>query len=124
MKTRNLFILVFVAFALVACAPPAAAQGLQNLPEEGSLLIFTLVTAGVTWLLLKLSEVTGFDFKGYANSIAMVLAPILVALVESWLQVIPPVFDNVVLTVIHLIVLLAGSVGAFFIFKRKTPSLR
>lgn len=124
MKFRTLFLLVCAAFLLVACAPPAVAANLQNLPDEGSLLIFTLVSAGVTWLLLKLSEKTGFDFGGYANAIAAAVAPILVALVESWLQVIPPIFDNIVLTVIHLIVLLVGSIGTFFLFKRKAPSLR
>ena len=48
-----------------------------------------------------------------------------VAALESYLQLIPPVFDNLVLSVIHLIVLLAGSLGTFWLFQRKpAPSLK
>lgn len=126
MKFRKLFFTVFVLvvmlFTLSACAPAVA--GLTQLPDEGRLLVFTLITAGVTWLLLKISEVTGKDLNGYANAIAAAIAPIFVTLIEDALGTIPPVFDNIVLTVIHLIVLLVGSIGTFFLFKRKAPSLR
>lgn len=122
MKLRNVILFVFMAIFLSACAPTVA--GLAQLPEEGSILVFTLVTAGVTWLLLKLSEWTGKDLGGYANAIATAIAPILVTLIESYLNLIDPIFDNIVLTIIHLIVLLVGSIGTFFLFKRKAPSLR
>ena len=119
----RLFVIVLTfVFVLTACAP--AVQGLNQLPEEGSLLVLMLVTAGLTWILLKLSEVFKIDLSGYANAIAAVLAPILITLIESYLQLIPPIFDNLVLSIIHLLVLLAGSVGTFFLFKRRTPSLR
>ena len=98
---------------------------LLQLPDEGRLLILSLVTAGVNWVLLKLSEVFKIDLKGYANLIAAALAPVIVTLVEGYLQLIPAILDNVVLTVIHLIVLLAGSLGVFWIAKRKpAPSLQ
>lgn len=122
MKLRVLPLLLLMSFVFSACAPAVA--GLAQLPDEGSLLVFTLVTAGVTWLLLKLSEVTGRDLGGYANAIATAIAPILVTLIESYLNLIDPIFDNIVLTIIHLIVLLVGSIGTFFLFKRKAPSLR
>lgn len=122
MKLRNVILFVFMAFLLSACAPSVA--GLAQLPDEGRILIFTLVTAGVTWLLLKLSEVTGQGLGGYANAIATAIAPILVTLIESWLNLIPPAFDNIVLTLIHLVVLLVGSIGTFFLFKRKAPTLQ
>jgi hypothetical protein len=95
------------------------------LPDEAQLMIFTLLTAAVTWVLLKLSEVFKVDLKGYANAIAAALAPILVTLFESWLKLIPSIYDNVVLTIIHLIVLLVGSLGTFWLVQRKrAPSLR
>jgi hypothetical protein len=98
---------------------------LLALPDEGRLLILSLVTAGVTWILLKLSEVFKIDLSGYANLIATALAPIIVTIVEGYLQMIPPALDNVVLTLIHLAVLLLGSLGLFWVAKRKpAPSLQ
>ena len=124
MKTfGRLFVLVFMfVLLLTACAP--AVQGLNQLPDEGSLLVLMLITAGVTWVLLKLSEVFNIDLSGWANAVAAALAPIFITLIEAGLQLIPPIFDNLVLSIIHLIVLLVGSLGTFFLFKRKAPSLR
>lgn len=122
MKLKNILIFVVFAVLLSACAPGVA--GLAQLPDEGRNLVFILLSAGLTWLLLKLSEATGVDLGGYANAVATALAPIIITLIESALNLIDPVFDNIVLTIIHLIVLLVGSIGAFFLFKRKAPSLR
>ena len=119
----RIFLLVLISLlVLTACSP--VAQGLMQLPEEGRLLVLMLITTGVTWVLLKLSLVFKIDLSGYANVVAVALAPILVTLIESWLQVIPPIFDNLVLSIIHLIVLLVGSIGAFFMIRRTAPSLR
>jgi hypothetical protein len=127
MKTsRSVFpvALVIVVF-LMACSPAQAAVApLMELPDEGRLLILSLLTAGVTWLLLKASELFKVDLSGYANAVAVGLAPIIVTIIERWLQLIPPAFDNIVLTIIHLLVLLVGSLGTFFLFQRKAPSLR
>lgn len=125
MKLKTLFVLVMTGLVLTACAAgQSLGQTLTQLPDEGVQLVFFVVSAGVTWCLLKLSEVTNVDLKGYAPAVAVALAPILTALIESWLQLIPPAFDNIVLTIIHLIVLAVGSLGVFFIAKRKAPSLR
>lgn len=99
-------------------------MGLAQLPDEGRLLILSLVTSAVTFALLQLSEVLKVDLSGYANVIAAALAPVLVTLFESYLQLIPPVFDDIVLSIIHIIVLLAGSLGVFWVIKRSpAPSL-
>lgn len=119
---KNLFRFCLLIFILTACSP--VSQGLMELPDEGRLLVLMLVTAVVTWLLLKASEFFKKDLSGYSNAIAAAIAPILITLIESWLQLIPPVFDNLVLSIIHLLVLLVGSIGAFFVFKRRAPSLR
>ena len=120
------FTLLFVlAFLLTACAPAAGAVApLLQLPDEGRLLVLSLVTAGVTFALLKLSDVFKIDLSGWSNAVAAALAPILITLIESGLQLIPPIFDNLVLSIIHLLVLLVGSLGAFFLAKRRAPSLR
>jgi hypothetical protein len=96
----------------------------MELPDEGRILVLSLVTAGVTWLLLKASDAFNVDLSGHANAVAVALAPIVITLIEAGLRLIPPVFDNIVLTIIHLLVLLVGSIGAFFLFKRQAPSLR
>jgi hypothetical protein len=97
---------------------------LVSLPDEGRLLVLSIVTWGVTWVLLKLSAVIKVDLSGWANAIAAALAPILVTVIESYLQLIPPIFDNLVIAVIHMIVLLVGSLGVFWLTKRKpAPSL-
>lgn len=122
MSIRNLILFVLVALALTSCAP--AVQGLAQLPDEGRNLVFILLSAALTWLLLKLSELTGIDLNGYAPAVATALAPVVITIIESGLQLIPPIFDNVVLTVIHLIVLLVGSLGTFFLVRRKPATLR
>lgn len=111
---RFAIVFICVLFLLTACAP--AVQGLAQLPDEGVQLVFFLVTAGLTWALLKLSEVTGIDLKGYAGPIAAILAPIIVTFIEAGLQQIPPIFDNLVLSIIHLLVLLLGSLGSFLAY--------
>lgn len=116
--------ILLVVFALVLTACSAAPQKLVGLPDDAQTLIFVLVSAGVTWCLLKLSQLTKIDLNGYAGGIATAVAPVLVALIEAWLKLIPPVFDNLVLSIIHLIVLLIGSIGTFFLFQRKAPSLK
>src|SRR3990172_10516071 len=110
-------LLMLLSFILSACAP--AVQGLVALPDEARLLVLSLFTAGVTWVLLWLSMRFGVDLAGYANAIAAALAPVIITLIELGLKAIPPAFDNIVLTIIHLLVLLIGSLGAFFLFKRK-----
>lgn len=117
------FVFVIVAMILAACAPTV--QGLVALPEEAQLLILTLLTAGLTWLLVQLGKVIPVDFSGYAGPIAAVLSPVIVTFVESYLQMIPPVFDDLVLAVIHFIVLLIGSIGAYMIVgKTKNKQLK
>jgi len=127
MKRGLLFFLVAL-MAAVLLSGCAAAQGfvhpLVGLPNEGRLLVLILVTSGATWLLLKASVVFKVDLSGYANAVAAALAPIIITLIEAGLKLIPSIFDNVVLTIIHLLVLLVGSIGTFFLFKRQAPSLR
>ena len=100
-------------------------QNFVPLPDEAKILILSLLTAGVTWLLLQLSALTKVDLSGWANAVAAALAPIIVTLIEAGLKLIPPIFDNIVLSIIHMIVLLVGSLGAFWLIKRKhAPSLQ
>lgn len=128
MKRFKFLVLALAGLPVVFLSGCAAAQGfvhpLVGLPDEGRLLVLSLITAGVMWLLLKASEFFKVDLSGYANAVAVALAPIVVTLIEAGLKLIPSIYDNAVLTIIHLLVLLIGSIGTFFLFKRKAPSLR
>ena len=124
-RFRLLLLTVLLTLLLSGCAQ---AQGfvhpLAALPDEGRLLVLIAVTAGVNWLLLKGSIVFKVDLSGHVGAVAAALSPVLITLIEAGLKLIPSIFDNIVLTVIHLLVLLVGSVGAFFLLRRNTPSLR
>ena len=124
-KLFAISVLILAAVIVTACAPaPKLTQGLAQMPEEGQKLISWLVTAGVTWLLLQASIFFKVELGGYVNAVAVAISPIIVAIFEYWLNFIPQIYDNVVLTVIHLIVLLVGSIGTWFLFQRNAPKLR
>lgn len=118
MKKLWLVLLLF-ALLLAACAPAIRAVApLMQLPDEARQLILFLVTAGLTWLLLQLSVWLKWDLSGYAQPLAAVISPIIITILEHYLQMIPQTYDSMVLTLIHLIVLLLGSVGTFLLFKK------
>jgi hypothetical protein len=88
-------------------------QGLMQLPDEGRILILTLLTAGLAWLLTKI------NMGQYTEALAAAIAPIIITGIEMGLQMIPALYDNVVLSIIHLLVLfIGGSIGFVFFFKR------
>lgn len=119
-----LFLFVLSTIALSACMvepAPEPTQGvlapvantLVALPDDAATLIAALVTAGLAWLLLKI------NLGQYTQVLAAAISPIIITLVEGWLGVIPPVFDNLVLSLLHLLVLfIGGSIGAFLFVKR------
>jgi ABC-type transport system involved in cytochrome bd biosynthesis fused ATPase/permease subunit len=122
MKKVFRFIVVFVAVVLLsacvaspAVAPQSAiAQGLVALPDEASVLILSLLTAGVAWLLAKV------NMGQFTQPIAAALAPVIITALEGFLGTIPPVFDNLVLSLLHLLVLyVGGSIGVYVLAKRK-----
>ena len=116
MKYLMYFIVLGAVAALVFF--PQTGNSLAKLPDEGGLLLTSLLTAGVGWVLLQLGTSLGVDLKGYIQPVTVVLAPILITIIENYLNLIPSVYDNIVITVIHLIVLAVGMVGWNFLFKR------
>ena len=118
-------IALFVLLALMLSGCAASVTQLQQLPDEGVDLVFVVVTTAALWVLLKLKDYFGIDLSGYANAIAAALAPLVVTFIEQYLQLIPPVFDGIVVAIIHYLFLLVGSLGVFWIAKRKpAPSLQ
>ncbi len=124
---RFIIPLIFALLILTACAPvqEQVTAGLQNLPEEGVSLVFIVLTAAVVWVLLKLKDFFKIDLSGYANAIAAALAPLLVTFIEQYLKLIPPIFDGIVIAVIHNLFLLVGGLGVIWLAQRKpAPSLK
>jgi len=112
-------LLLMLGLVLAGCVTVPAlaptnsfAQGLVALPEEGRILIMTLVTFGVSWLLLKI------NMGKLTEPIVAILAPIIITALESVLGTIPPVFDNLVLAIIHVLVLGVGALGSYVLFMR------
>lgn len=116
MKKKILFVLVLLPLLVTACAAPVAQ--LQQLPDEGRILVLELITAGVTAALLWLSGAIKLDLKGFAQPIAAVFSPLVVTIVEHYLQMIPSVYDDLALVVIHYIVLFLGGVATVILYKR------
>jgi hypothetical protein len=118
-----LFVLLIVALAvfLTACAPLAASgtvRGLAGLPEDAKTLVLvvitSLLTAAAAWVFTKF----GIQFGGYVEPLSLALAGIVITLIESGLALIPPVFDDIVLAIIHALVLAAGG-GFVLLLVRK-----
>lgn len=120
---KKIFWILLTVFVLVGCVavpavnpPTALGQSLVALPEEATLLIWSLLTALLTFLLLKI------NMGQLTQPIVAIIAPLIITFVESFLQTIPSVFDNLILSIIHVIVLALTSLGTYMLFKRaKTP---
>ena len=120
---QKLALFAMAAMVLTACA--AQVTQLQQLPEEGVKFVSILITAGVTWGLLKLGALLHIELRGYADAAAVALSPIIVGIIENYLRLIPEIYDSIVLTIIHLVILLVGSLGTFWILQRRpAPTLR
>ena len=103
---KVLFVLVLASLIVAACAPVTAQ--LVGLPEEGRLLVLSLVTAGLTAALLWLGGLMKLDLGGFVQPIAAAVSPLIIAVIEYFLGMIPSVYDDFVLVVIHYIVLFLG----------------
>lgn len=93
-------------------------NSLVALPDEARILILWLVTSGLTILLVWVGKYIPIDVKGYAQAIAAVLSPLIITAIEHYLQMIPAIYDDLVLVIIHYIVLLFGGVATIVIYRR------
>lgn len=118
LNNKWFWVVLLVVLALLVVFVPAAPRGLVGMPEEGSQLILWAVTAVVAWALLQISTGFGVDLSGYVQPIVAIIAPVLVTIAERYLGMIPPVFDNLVLSLIHLLALAIGSVGTLIAYRR------
>jgi hypothetical protein len=115
-KLLTIVLMIVLSVLLTACAAQAA--GLQQLPDEGRILVLELITSGLIVVLLWVGKYIPIDARGYAQAIAAVLSPLAVTGIERYLQLIPPIYDNLVLVIIHYIVLFLGGVATVIVYRR------
>lgn len=93
-------------------------QSFVGLPDELKIILLGLITSLVALALKAIGDALKIDLSGYVEQVATALAAVLVTLIESYLAMIPPAFDNIVATALHLIVLILGALGFFWAGKR------
>jgi hypothetical protein len=95
------------------------------LPDDAKILILGLITSLLTALFSFAFIKWGVDLRGYTAELAAVLAAIVVTVFEFLLKLLAFIPDNILTTIIHLIVLaLAGLGTAFMLSRRNTPGYR
>ena len=96
-----------------------------TLPDDAKLLILALITSAVTALFAYAFAKWGIDLRGFTVELAAVLAGIVVIVVEFLLKLLAFIPDQILLTIIHLIVLaLSGYATALILKKVRTPGYR
>ena len=95
---------------------------LIGLPEDAKLLILGLITSLLTALFSFLFVKWGLDLRGYITGLSATLAAIVVTVFEFLLKMLVFVPDEMLLTIIHLIVLAVSGYGAALALNRmRTP---
>ena len=96
-----------------------------TLPEDAKLLILGLITSLLTALFGFLFVRWGLDLRGYITGLSATLAAIVVTVFEFLLKMLVFVPDQILLTIIHLIVLAVSGYGAALALNRmRTPGYR
>jgi len=96
-----------------------------TLPDDAKMLILVLITSLLTALFGFLFVKWGLDLRGYIVELAAILAAIVVTVFEFLLKLLAFIPDQILLTIIHLIVLaLAGYGTAWLLGKLRTPGYR
>lgn len=96
-----------------------------TLPDDARILILGLITSLLTALFSFAFVKWGLDLRGFTAELAAVLAAIAVAVIEFGLKLLSFIPDQILLTIIHLIVLALTGIGtAFILNRRRTPGYR
>jgi len=96
-----------------------------TLPDDAKILILGLVTSLLTALLSFAFVKWGLDLRGFTAELAAVLAAIVVTVFEFVLKLLVFIPDEILLTIVHLIVLAVSGFGtAFLLSRRRTPGYR
>jgi hypothetical protein len=100
-------------------------QAFVTLPDDAKLLILLGITSLLTALFAFAFTKWGLDLRGYIPELAAILAAIVVTIIEFGLKLLTFIPDEILLTIIHLIVLALGGYGtAWLLSKWRTPGFR
>ena len=96
-----------------------------TLPDDAKILILALITSLLTAFFAYVFTRWELDLRGLAVELAASLAAIVVTVFEFGLKLLAFIPDQILLTIIHLIVLALAGVGtAFVLNRRRTPGYR
>lgn len=96
-----------------------------TLPEDAKLLILIGITSLFTGFFGYVFTRWGLDLRGYVAELAAVLAAIIVVVFEFGLKLLAFIPDQILLSIIHLIVLALGGVGTALVLRKfRTPGFR
>lgn len=96
-----------------------------TLPDDAKILILALITSLLTAFFAYVFTRWGLDLRGFTAELAATVAAIVVTLFEFGLKLLAFIPDQILLTIIHLIVLALAGVGtAFVLNRRRTPGYR
>ena len=96
-----------------------------TLPDDAKILILGLITSLLTALFGFLFVKWGLDLRGYITGLSATLAAIVVTGFEFLLKMLVFIPDEILLTIIHLIVLAVSGYGAALALNRfRTPGYR
>ncbi len=100
-------------------------QSFVTLPDDAKMLILVGITSLLTAFFGFVLARWGLDLRGFTVELAGVLAAIVVTVFEFLLKLLAFIPDQLLLTIIHLIVLALGGVGTALVLRKfRTPGFR
>jgi hypothetical protein len=95
------------------------------LPDDAKMLILTAITSLLTAFFGFVFVRWGLDLRGYIVELSAIFAALVVTIIEFGLKLLVFIPDQILLTIIHLIVLaFAGYGAAWFLGKLHIPGYR
>jgi hypothetical protein len=121
-----LLVMLMSVLFLSACASSnAAVARFVQLPDDAKLLILGLITSLLTALFGFVFMKCGIDLRGYTVELAAVLGAIVVTVLEFLLKLLAFIPDEILTTIIHLIVLAFSGYGATWLLSKfRMPGYR
>lgn len=117
MKKIFRFVLLLAAvFSLAACAPAAVAQRVVQLPEPLQLAITAFCVFVVGWIFAQIGAALPWFVKlfgQYQDEIAFALAGAVITLLQGWLNMIPPAWEEVGTIALALVVAVLSALQVF-----------
>lgn len=117
---KKILVFLLAVFVLAACAPvQGVAQKVVELPEALQAAITALCVFVVGWMFTAIGNALPWFtklFGQYADEVAYALAGALIGLVQGWLAMIPPGWENVGNQALVLIVAVLAALQVFRLF--------